>query len=390
MSRLPGKQRLRERIVRSLRRQGFSVRAGSVAPPSDLTKDQIRQLHETAVRHRRAVARITHAKFEEHLLSHMASGSDIDVGKIKPRLVQVGDSDSEEARLFRYSGLHWSIPLSSGYGRRLRFLVEDEQNDKLIGLIGLADPVFSLGVRDSWIGWDEVGRKARLQNVMDAFVLGAVPPYASLLCGKLVAMLVASREVRDAFRRKYKGRKTRIRRRTLDGRLALITTTSALGRSSIYNRIKIAGRRLYESLGLTRGAGEFHFANGTYDVLKAYATRHCEASSKKARWGTGFRNRREVIKKCLPALGISSEWIYHGIGREAYAVHIAENAREFLRGECKHLRMYDDSVASIFEEFRQRWLVPRASRETGFRSWTPDDWRLWTRRSNNGGNGHVL
>ena len=40
----------------------------------------------------------------------------------------------------------------------------------------------------------------RLRNVMDAFVLGAVPPYRELLCGKLVAMLAASDEVRDAFR----------------------------------------------------------------------------------------------------------------------------------------------------------------------------------------------
>jgi hypothetical protein len=68
---------------------------------------------------------------------------------------------------------------------------------------------------------------------MDAFVLGAVPPYSSLLGGKLVAMLAASNEVRSAFKKKYSNQRSLIRRKKLDGRLALLITTSALGRSSL-------------------------------------------------------------------------------------------------------------------------------------------------------------
>jgi len=68
-----------------------------------------------------------------------------------------------------------------------------------------------------------------LHHALDAFVLGSVPPYSSLLCGKLIALLVASDEVREAFRRKYGGRSSVITERTLDGSLALITTTSATG-----------------------------------------------------------------------------------------------------------------------------------------------------------------
>jgi hypothetical protein len=99
---------------------------------------------------------------------------------------------SDDELLFRYACAHWSIPVSSGYGRRLRFLVKDESNGKLIGLFGLGDPVYSMRARDEWIKWDSSAKKERLYNVMDAYVLGAVPPYASLLCGKLVAMLVLS------------------------------------------------------------------------------------------------------------------------------------------------------------------------------------------------------
>ena len=84
--------------------------------------------------------------------------------------------------------------------RRLRFLVYDNSTGKLMGLFGLGDPVFSLSARDQWIGWTKEDRRKRLVHVMDAFVLGAVPPYNQLLVGKLIAMLVASNEVREAYR----------------------------------------------------------------------------------------------------------------------------------------------------------------------------------------------
>jgi hypothetical protein len=201
---------LRERIVRSLRAQGFRVRNGAVLPPKDLSKERIRELHETAVAHRIERARDGLFRMEKDLLRHIASGHEVVPSRIFPRLVEVLP-DSEEELLFRYASLHWSIPVSSGYGRRLRFLVVDEYNGKLIGLIGLGDPVFSLGPRDRWIGWTPSDRKKRLGNVMDAFVLGAVPPYSFLLCGKLVAMLAASDTVRRAFKRKYGGTRSVIR-----------------------------------------------------------------------------------------------------------------------------------------------------------------------------------
>jgi hypothetical protein len=53
-----------------------------------------------------------------------------------------------------------------------------------------------------------------------------------------VAMLCASDEVRQAFQRKYGKGESLITGTTADGRLALIATTSALGRSSIYNRLR--------------------------------------------------------------------------------------------------------------------------------------------------------
>jgi len=212
---------------------------------------------------------------------------------------------------------------------------------------------------------------------MDAFVLGAVPPYSFLLCGKLVAMLAASDTVRRAFRRKYGGVRSVIRRKVHDGRLALITTTSALGRSSVYNRLRLGDRLLYQSVGFTKGSGEFHFSNGLYGAITEFVEKHCEPTAKQERWGIGFRNRREVIRKCLRALGLSSDWLYHGIKREVFVIPLARNCREFLRGEHSRLQWYHHSEAQIFEYFRDRWMLPRAGRDQRYRTFEAESYRLW-------------
>ena len=59
----------------------------------------------------------------------------------------------------------------------------DNHNGKLIGIIAIGDPVFNLSVRDNLIDWDAQARGKRLVNIMDAYVLGALPPYNALLGG---------------------------------------------------------------------------------------------------------------------------------------------------------------------------------------------------------------
>ena len=273
---------LKKRIIRSLRAQGFRVRNGSILPPQGLTKEGVRKLHETSIKHKIAQAKGGLIRREPDLLNYIASGNEISPTRIRPRLVEV-KSGSEEELLFRYASVHWSIPVSSGYGRRLRFVVIDEDNSKLMGLIGLGDPVYNLKPRDEWIGWTAADRRGRLTHVMDAFVLGAVPPYSFLLCGKLVAMLAVANTVIDAFKEKYGGGRSVIRDRLHDGRLAMLTTTSALGRSSVYNRLRFDDRLLYRSVGFTKGSGEFHFSNGLYSEIAKFASEplqtHCETET---------------------------------------------------------------------------------------------------------------
>ena len=364
-------------VLRSLKEQGFRLQGSRLLPPADLSKEGLRLLHQTAVAHKLERSKPGLISHQEELLQFIASGADVVPEKIHPILVEVQPNSREEL-LFRYATLHWRIPVSSGYGRRLRFIVIDNHNNKLIGVIGLGDPIFNLGMRDSWIGWTKEDRQERLHQVMDAFVLGAVPPYSFLLCGKLVAMLAASNQVRGAFLSKYAGSFSVIRKRTLPSQLVSLTTASALGRSSIYNRLKFRGREIFHSVGFTQGSGEFHFANGLYAALHDYAVRQCEPTAKHDLWGTGFRNRREVVKKCLPKLGLSSEWLYHGVKREVFVIPLAENTRQVLCGEESEPAWYDQSVGELFEWFRDRWLLRRAKWDERYLAFDRDSYRIWS------------
>ncbi len=132
------KEKLRSAINRSLRKQGYKFRDGTIHVPGDLTKDDYRKMQDLAIKQKLVIAKPNMKHLEDHLLNNIANGDEVEPARIAPRLVLVTRKSKEEL-LFRYAALHWSIPISPGYGRRLRFLVVDDYNGKLIGLFGLCD-----------------------------------------------------------------------------------------------------------------------------------------------------------------------------------------------------------------------------------------------------------
>jgi hypothetical protein len=375
--------KLRRAIRQSLKAQGFHLHGNALSFRQRRDKRSIRKRHEHAVNKRILLAEPALKEIEDELLKFIASGDDVDPARIRPHLHQVAP-DTIESRLFKYACLHWSIPISDGYGRRLRFLIFDGANGKLIGLFGLGDPVYSIKARDEWIGWDTNAKAERLYHVMDAYVLGAVPPYARLLGGKLVAIAAVCDEVRSVFAERYAKRQSLIAGKTREPHLALVTTTSALGRSSLYNRVKLGTRTVYQSVGFTGGWGEFHFSDGVYERLTDFANEHCTPTAKQEKWGSGFRNRRELVRKALAKLGFSQDLLNHGIQRELFVAPLAVNAREFLRGEVAKPRYHRLPFKKAVEFWRDRWLFPRAARDNSYRQFDKEEWRLWKKRTHDG------
>jgi hypothetical protein len=372
-------KRLRKAIRASLKAQGFRLAKDGISFRQKNDKRSIRKRHEHAVAKQVDLAASALAEHEETLLKYIAHGPEMNPAAIKPKLVRV-EPDTELSRLFRYACLHWSIPVSDGYGRRLRFLILDESNGKLMGLFALGDPVYSIRDRDEWIGWDAAAKAKRLYHVMDAYVLGAVPPYSQLLTGKLIALAIVTNEVREAFRARYSNRKTIISGKKRQPHLALLTTTSALGRSSLYNRVKFRSRTVLKSVGFTNGWGEFHFSNGVYEDISTFSRRYCAPTAKNDAWGSGFRNRRELVRKALAKLGFSAEMLNHGIKRELFVAPLAMNARRFLRGEVEDPRYFNLSFKRAVKFWRERWLIPRSERDESYRDFDREQWRLWERK----------
>ena len=364
-------KKFRLAILTSLKSQGFKISNRSrknnseIIPPST-NKDVIRSLHN----HARIAKLMNNAKFLQTYLSELstffANGDDINLNAFDPRILPV-QAETEGSRLFRLASLLWSVPVSQGFGRRTRFLILDQANNKLVGLFALGDPVFNLRARDQLIGWNHHQRARRLYHLMDIFVLGSVPPYSDLLCGKLVAMLAASNEVRKVIYKKYKGKKSHILGEAKNPYIVLLTTGSALGRSSLYNRITYNGRIFYQSIGETQGWGHFHIADETFMLMRDFLKVIDHPIAYSNRFGQGPNWKMRLIRICLERLKLSPALLRHGIRREVYIVPLAENYRAFLSGEEDFISFYDMPASKIVEFFKERWFFPRARRVDRYR-----------------------
>lgn len=360
---------LKRRLRKHLKTLGFEKsKDGNLVPPVS-TKDSIRKVHAV---HRADILN-RNAEFARWQLPklryHFASGHEIEPSKIQPRLELIR-SDTWQSALFRLATLSWSIPVSAGFGRRMRYLVWDQHNEKLIGLIALGDPVFNLRARDHHIGWDSEARRQRLVNILDAYVLGAVPPYNSLLCGKLVACLVRTDQVRRDFQSRYGQTTGIISQEAKRAKLVMVTTSSALGRSSVYNRLKINGDEYFRSIGFTGGWGHFHVPDDLFWDLREYLRGMNHEYVDGHAFGDGPNWRLRTIRAALDALGFGGDLLRHGIRREVFSCNLAANASKVLRGERKRPNFNTlKTVDKVSELAKERWIVPRAGRQPDYLGW---------------------
>ena len=358
---------LRSKIQRHLELMGL----GRHHPDDVLSKAAIRHIHRfhrEAVQHR---IRKALGNKVDRFMEEIANGDEVEPEDIQPELVDVR-AGRRTGDLFRFAALLWSIPVSQGYGRRLRFLVRDRANGKLIGIFALGDPVFNLRVRDEWIGWDHRDRRERLVNLMDAYVVGAMPPYADLLGGKLVASLIASQEVANRFEERYGNTAGLISGRRKRARLAVVTVTSALGRSSMYNRLKLTANASSKDaetvvellqLGSTTGYGHFQITEDLFSQLRRVLQEDGHKYADGHQFGDGPNWRIRVARKGLESLGLNAdEVLKHGIKREVYAMPIASNSRQYLSGRDEEPIFNHLTIGEIAALARNRWLVPRSMR----------------------------
>jgi len=295
---------------------------------------------------------------------YFANGNDLNPSNIRPILVEVNDDKLSD--LFRLGRLTWSLPFTKGYGRRLRFIILDATIEKVIGIVGLQSPPLDFPVRDKQFSYP-LGRKVELVNqTMDIFTLGALPPYNKLLAGKLVALAAASNEVRESYFRKYRGRVTEISQQILPSGLVALTTTSAFGRSSLYNRLTFRDRKIAISIGYTNGYGSFHLLP-VYDLVCEFLEQ--EGVSTRGGFGVGPRIVWQTYERAFKLLGLHGDLLKHGIKREAFIFPLISNLNEFMNGKAETPVYYQQSFSDLAAWWHQRWLIPRAQNVDGWHEW---------------------
>jgi hypothetical protein len=369
-------ENLRILVLEKLSNMGFTMGDHGELVFPKTNKDAIRKLHEPA-RQLELDKRKEWLQNNLHRYIHyFASGREVIPSQIKPSLIEV--ISREQHTLFRIARLQWSLPFSKGYGRRLRFLIFDESNGKLIGILALQSPPLSFPARDRIFNYPD-GRKTELVNqTMDIQTLGAVSPYNRLLGGKLVALAASSSEVRTVYKRKYENRETEMEGRILPPHLVALTTTSAFGRSSIYNRLVVSlpprkGKSRHyaisESLGYTEGYGSFHLME-LYPLFREFLENR--GISTRGGFGKGPRRKWQTMVRALAILGFSSDLLKHGVKREAFLFPLADNLREYVEGQSNNPVYRDLPFQELSNFWLKRWLLPRSERVDGWHEWERD------------------
>ncbi len=347
---------LKYKITQSLLSQGFEVN-GKVHP-------NLEGKHAFRLNHSKS--RLEQIRLHENFLhksiplvkKYHKEGKLISPENISLSIREVKEGSKEQI-LFRWWNLMWwSIPFQRAYGRQLRFIVWDDYHDMPFGLIGLQSPILKMSVRDHYLNIPKEELDIWVNKSMQAQRLGALPPYNEILGGKMVALSSTSEEICTTYRNKYSNRVTEINERVIEPDLLFITTTSAFGKSSIYNRLKYHNELVAKSLGYTKGSGTFHIPESLYKEIKVYLQSNGTDTS--TTFGHGPSRKLKLLDIAFSKLNLRN-YTFHNIKREYFIFPLISNLKEVIH-ESESPDYLNRSLAEMTDFWKKRWAIPRSKR----------------------------
>ena len=279
----------------------------------------------------------------------------LEVESINPvvEYVEQGNRDEvENWTLFRR--LIHTMEFTPNPGRNLKFYVKDKNTNKVLGLICLGSDVTSLGVRDTLIGWtkDNKFKDGKLNYTSIATTICCVQPLGfNFLGGKLVASMVTSSVVREAWKKLYN--------QTLVG----LSTTSLYGVHSMYNSIPH-----WKTLGSSKGRIALKPDDSAYEIWHDWLKENREEEYKKQTTqkpgisGPPTGVKQKIIKMIFKELGIRLKDYEHGFKRGIYFADMYENGKEFLRKEIDEKELVMKKKYNEDVDYINKWWKPKAVR----------------------------
>jgi hypothetical protein len=251
----------------------------------------------------------------------------------------------------------------------MRYLLWDKTHDAPFGLLVLQSPVLKMAIRDNYLEIPKNELDIWVNRSMTAQRVGAFPPYNMLLGGKMVALSLTCNEIRDAYRKKYENYVSIIKKRKLAPDLLFITTTSAFGKSSLYNRLKYGDEIVAESLGYTKGSGTFHIPDDIYqEIINLLQEKGVDT---RRGYGHGPSRKLRLIGIGLRYLGLSN-FQYHGIKRELYLFPLVKNLKEVIQNGEEPI-WFDRPFDKLVDYWKERWAIPRSKRFQDWKDFNSDE-----------------
>jgi hypothetical protein len=274
-----------------------------------------------------------------------------EIQKLRPKIVFVQPDNNQEMEnwLLLRTFIH-TLEFERNPGRFLRFFVIDENTGKYLGCSSLGSDVILVKCRDEWIGWsteDKIKDKKLNHSAIATTIVATQPFGYNFLGGKLVASMMTTEPVRQAWNTLY------------PERLVGITTTSLYGVHSMYQRIPF-----WKELGETTGRVVLKPDDSFYEYWHHYIKeKFSEKYEEKTYKDTGQPTtgvKQKILVMIMKELGMKQSNYMHGFTRGVFYTELYENTRQFLRNEIS----VDDLV--INKKIKNdvddvlRWWVPKA------------------------------
>ena len=264
-------------------------------------------------------------------------------GEIQPKLILVDKKKlmDDWRNLIRYTSSFKNV---STPGRSLKYLVLDENSQKYIGALTVASDFGNLGVRDTKIGWndDNKYKDKKLNNLACGQAIIPIQPFGfNYLGGKLLAMLITSKKVRDDWKEKY------------GDILVGMTTTSLYGTQCQYNRLPN-----FKKMGKTTGKMSIrppreminqwikYFEENGHEKYLEYREKADNNRTYKQKYFTD-----DILGLMIKEIGWKRKQLEHGFKRGVYFCSFYDNTEEFLRNEIT-----EDEL--IMKDFFKKDLKP--------------------------------
>ncbi|MCK0097492.1 DUF4338 domain-containing protein [Yoonia sp. F2084L] len=278
-----------------------------------------------------------------------------------------------ETSLFRKKRAEQLIPLLKALGAMKRYGFDKHPGAALYEAVVEKD-----GKQAVQTALSEIKKVHLASEVADLSVCGAVAPYNTLICGKLVTSVMASEEVREIYKRRYGKQVSEIssqikgRRVQRSSDLKLLTTTALYGvGSNQYSSLILRASKhpelkcdlIWKKIDSSTGFTVTHISDETVQLMRTLGTQEYGRRRINSVFGEGSSPRTRQIREGLNLLGINdSELLEQPNRKKVYGCEMFPGAKDQLLGfdgvEVS-ADVRSNSVAAITRGWAKRWLLQR-------------------------------